>query len=125
MHRSGSMCCDSLIMSPRRLSRNVPLSLRPLRRSWIGTDIDEYERAEAWRRVGPRGGRDVGLGFGGGVDGRQLSPGEAVVSAGPGRRGGGGGKTGGRPPGGTGHTGGELRAGGPRPSCGKTWGGGR
>src|SRR6267143_204638 len=84
---SCSLCCDSLIMSPRRLSRNVPLSLRPLRRSWIGTDIEEYERAEAWRRVGPRGGRDVGLGFGGGVDGRQLSPGEAVVSAVPARRG--------------------------------------
>src|SRR2546422_9253125 len=93
MHRSGSMCCDSLIMSPRRLSRNVPLSLRPLRRSWIGTDIDEYERAEAWRRVGPRGGRDVGLGFGGGVDGRQLSPGEAVVSAGTAGKGGGRGRS--------------------------------
>src|SRR5438067_1476629 len=74
-------------MSPRRLDRNVPLSLRPLRRSWIGTDIDEYEGAEARGRVGPCGGRDVGLGFGGDGDGRQLSPGEAVVSAVPAGRG--------------------------------------
>lgn len=36
-------CCDSLIMSPRGLVRNVPLSLRPLGRSWIGTDSDEYD----------------------------------------------------------------------------------
>src|ERR1700693_4685873 len=34
-------CCDSVIVSPIQLVRNVPLSLRPLRRSWIGTDSDE------------------------------------------------------------------------------------
>src|SRR5712692_6081639 len=74
-------------MSPCRLRRNVPLNLRPPRRSWIGTDIDEYERVEARGRVGACGGRDVGLGFGGGGDGRELSPGEAVVSAVPAGRG--------------------------------------
>src|SRR5713226_8043111 len=80
-------CCDSLIMSPRRLIRNVPLSLRPPRRSWIGTDSDEHEGAEARGRVGTCGRRDVALGFGGGVDGRELSPSEAVVSAVPAGRG--------------------------------------
>src|SRR5438067_723007 len=74
-------------MSPRRLDRNVPLSLRPLRRSWIGTDSDEHERAEARRGVGPSGGRDVAFGVGGHVDGGELSPSEAVVSTiPPGRR---------------------------------------
>src|SRR2546422_6127599 len=111
-------------MSPWRLGRNVPLSLRPPRRSWIGTDIDEYERAEARGRIGARCGRDVALGVGGGVDGGELSPSEAVVSAGPEGKGPGAGATGGGarfltsgPPG-------ELRSGGRAWLGGKTGGGG-
>src|SRR5688572_10018158 len=76
----SSLCCDSVIVSPVRLVRNVPLSLRPLRRSWIGTDSDEHERVEARGGIGACRGRDVDLGGGGGVDGRELPPGQAIGS---------------------------------------------
>src|SRR5436309_1540227 len=71
-------CCDSVIVSPIRLVRNVPLSLRP-RRSWIGTDSDEHRRAEAGGGVGASGGGDLDVGIGGDVDGRELPAGEAAV----------------------------------------------
>src|SRR5687767_7685773 len=70
-------------MSPRGLVRNVPLSLRPLRRSWSGADGDEYDRVAARRRVGAGRGGDVEVGLGGGIDGSELSPGEALVSTVP------------------------------------------
>jgi hypothetical protein len=40
--RGDSTCCDSLIVSPRGLVRNVPLHWR-LWRSRIGADGDEYD----------------------------------------------------------------------------------
>jgi hypothetical protein len=44
-----------MIGSPFRLVRNAPLSLRPQRRSGIGTDRDEHERVEARGHIGARG----------------------------------------------------------------------
>src|SRR5437867_926768 len=52
-------CCDSLIMSPRGLVRNVPLDWRPWR-SRSGADSDECERAAT--------GRDISAGGGGNLD---------------------------------------------------------
>src|SRR5438876_12267295 len=72
-----------MIVSPIRLVRNVPLSLRPLRRSWRGTDSDEYAGIETRGRVGACGGADVVAAIGGGADGGELPPGEAVVSSVP------------------------------------------
>src|SRR6266540_3947540 len=74
-----SPCCDSLIMPPRGLVRNVPLSLRPLRRSWIGADSDEHERVEAGGGVGAGGGGDVDVEVSRGANGSELPPGEAAV----------------------------------------------
>src|SRR5262245_36970953 len=73
-------CCNSLIVSPFRLVRNVPLSWRPWWRSRIGADSDEWTRVEARGGVGARGGGDLDVAIGG-VDGRELSPGEAVIAA--------------------------------------------
>src|SRR5215212_9128379 len=67
-----------MIVSPRGLVRNVPLSLRPPRRSWIGTDSDEYEGADARGRAGPGEGGDVDVAGCRDVDGRELPPGEAA-----------------------------------------------
>src|SRR5438128_2016402 len=67
-----------MIVSPRGLVRNVPLSLRPPRRSWIGTDSDEYEGTDGRGRTGTGKGGDVDVAGSRDVDGRELSPGEAA-----------------------------------------------
>src|SRR4051812_43443789 len=66
-------------MSPLGLIRNVPLNWRLPRRSWIGADGDEYDRAAARGRVGAGRSRHIDVGIGGGIDGGELSPGEALV----------------------------------------------
>src|ERR1700680_1000355 len=66
--------------APLGLVRNVPLSLRPLRRSWIGTDSDEYEGAEARGGVGACRGEGLGLAARGDVAGGELPSGETLVS---------------------------------------------
>src|SRR5215216_6302115 len=67
-----------MIVSPCGLVRNVPLSLRPPRRSWIGTDSNEYEGADARRRTGTGEGCDVDVAGRSDADGRELPPGEAA-----------------------------------------------
>src|SRR5262245_40964178 len=78
-------CCDSLILSPRGLVRNVPLHWRPAGRSRIGADGDEYDRAAARWCIGASRGWDIEVGIGSDVDGGELPPGEALVPALPGR----------------------------------------
>src|SRR5688500_3176581 len=85
-------CCDSLILSPRGLVRNVPLHWRPRGRLRIGADGNEYDRATACGHFGTGRRRDLDVGRGGDVDGSELSPGEAPVPAVP-QRGGEGAET--------------------------------
>src|SRR6185437_10230599 len=64
---------------PVGLVRNVPLSLRPLRRSWIGTDSDEYPRIAPRGGVGAGGRGDIDAARGGHRDGGELPAGEAAA----------------------------------------------
>src|SRR5262245_58086023 len=75
----GSRCCDSWIVSPSELVRDVPLSWRP-GRSRIGADGDECKRAQTGGDHGACGGGYVDVGVGGAAAERQLPLGETDLS---------------------------------------------
>ena len=66
---------------PFRLVRNVPLTLRPPRRSWIGKDSNEREGIEAGGGDGAGGEGDLTPAGCGDHAGRELSPNEARVGS--------------------------------------------